>query len=119
MVHSQLEWGALQRQQIHFHTRPPNPPAHGDRRPQRYHSAHGDLEVFNAPALGLASCGTSGRSWYDDAAHASCTDAPKLPEFAGKCAVEQPPQGASVDASVVSKESRQVREVCLTDRGCN
>ena len=31
------------------HTRPPNPPAHGDRCPKRYHSAHSDLEVFISP----------------------------------------------------------------------
>ena len=45
----QRRWGALRRNQRHGHTRPPNPPAHGDRRPKRYHSAHSDLEIFNAP----------------------------------------------------------------------
>ena len=50
MVHAQLEWGALERKQLRFHTRPPNPPAHGDRRPKRYHSAQSDLEVFLTPA---------------------------------------------------------------------
>ena len=45
----QRRWGALRRKQQHEHTRPPNPPARGDRRPQRYHSAHSDLEVFNTP----------------------------------------------------------------------
>ena len=58
--------------------------------------------IPRSSALGLASCRASGRSWYDDAAHASCTDAPKLPGFWGKCAVERPAQVASDDASAVS-----------------
>ena len=45
----QRKWGALSRKLLLIHTRPPNPPAHGDRRPQRYHSAHSDLEVFITP----------------------------------------------------------------------
>ena len=39
------------------HTRPPTPPAHGDRRPKRYHSAHSDLEVFITPGFGGACVG--------------------------------------------------------------
>ena len=52
MVHPQAAWGALVRHQLPIHTRPPNPPARGDRRPKRYNSALSDLEIFITPGFG-------------------------------------------------------------------
>ena len=55
IVHSQLEWGALQREQIHLHTRPQNPPARGARPSMRYNfrnsqpSQPPDIPAFSSP----------------------------------------------------------------------
>lgn len=40
--------------------------------------------IPRSPACGWASCRASRRSWQSEAAHASCTDAPRLPRFWGK-----------------------------------
>ena len=50
-VFSSADGGHSRASELPTHTRPPNPPAHGDRRPQRYNSAHSDLEVFITPGF--------------------------------------------------------------------
>ena len=50
--------GALARQRASNTHAPPKPPAHGDRRPKRYHSAHSDLEVYITPPHPRTSCDT-------------------------------------------------------------